>query len=569
MRLTTLIGLALLATAPAFASTPDLRLDIASGRFVGTLGVQAPGESARFVSNGPDEGPDSGHAFGSVTKPVVAVAVLRLVQDGRLGLDDRLDAHLPSTRGKPAGAVTIRQLLSHSSGIPSVLQEGQGMDETLDVERWPEPTTMDEQVALFIDKPLLFPPGSRYVYSNSGYLLLGKLLEAKTGLPWDLAVSGLALAPAGLATRACFCDDLPGAPDPEATEIDASGTVRPAAVIHPTRASSAGALRMRPRDLLAWARALAQGEILSPALLAEAWTVQAPNAGGNAGMGLGWQVNQTPEGRVVWHDGSLPGAVSMLAIAPDTGRIAVGALDRTLPLAVMTRIEDYLRRRALGLALPARKPPVPDAAPAPAGLAGTYAFADGRRLVVTAEGEAWRVTTPDEGSSPLTLSRATRLDDEASAAAVALVRDWASGGQAAMLDRFGDGLRAALPEGALDAMWAELVGRLGEFRGAHAWGLREGGRISELRLAFERGALDLAVIRDPDGRVGGLRMIGEDRGDAPASLRAWTAAGDTLWIDGYLADRDPAVLHWIVADGAVAALALGTPDGPRATRVAP
>src|SRR5690606_26936312 len=108
---------------------------------------------------------------GSVTKPFVATAVLQLVSEGRLGLDDTVDRLLPGIL--PYGdRITVRRLLNHTAGVPHewpAIQSAVHGSRRGRVRHW----TPRQVIDLVADRPLDFPPGAAWSYSNTGYLLLG------------------------------------------------------------------------------------------------------------------------------------------------------------------------------------------------------------------------------------------------------------------------------------------------------------------------------------------------------------------------------------------------------------
>jgi len=130
--------------------------------------------------------------IGSISKSYTALAVLQLVEQGKVDLDAAVSRYLPDLAGPAAGA-TIRELLTHTSGIPNYTD----LSETRPLLEWSEPTR-DEIVALFQDEALEFVPGTRYSYSNSGYYLLGLVIESVSGKDYfDHLESGI-LVPLGL-----------------------------------------------------------------------------------------------------------------------------------------------------------------------------------------------------------------------------------------------------------------------------------------------------------------------------------------------------------------------------------
>jgi D-alanyl-D-alanine carboxypeptidase len=131
------------------------------------------------------------YALASVSKSIAAQTVLRLVALGRLSLDDTVAARLPDYQG-PAREVTVRQLLTHTSGLqdyiflPSLMQD------------WSRDFDRGEPTRAFASMPLQFKPGTQFRYTNSGYHLLGLILEKVTGRPYEQVVNETVLNLYGL-----------------------------------------------------------------------------------------------------------------------------------------------------------------------------------------------------------------------------------------------------------------------------------------------------------------------------------------------------------------------------------
>lgn len=556
------LGAALPLAGAVAAPGPDARaldpgLEIASGRFAGVLAVARAGESPQHRSHllsTDAAGWSTAYPLASVTKVFTATAVLALHEQGRLDLDARLDRLLPGFAGLPAAQVTVRQLLGHTSGVPSVMQSGHGLDATLDPASFPLPSTLQEQLAPVLAMPLGFAPGTRYEYSNSGYLLLGQVIEQVTGSPYDAAIRDLVLAPAGVAERACFCLDLPGHPDAVPQEWREDG-LHDATRVHPTRSLTAGGMTMTPEALMTWLQALTDGRILKPDTLAMAWSSGQPTRRQGERMGLGWQVREHDGRRIALHDGALPGATATVAIDLETRAIAIGLLSPTLPLDRLSLSEDYVRERVVALTRGER----PDDLPAGPGvphpdLAGDYGLPDGRTLRLRADDEAWRVELAG-GGSPLEARQAVRLTsafaESAALAGNALVRD----GQEALMPFVSDSLKAQLPPQALDGFVADWTARFGPFLGAHVFGTDATDTSAYLRVRFERGAVDVG-LHYVDGRIDGLQLLGESRGTLPARLDGWITAEGALWLDGYRHAAGTVQLFPVVTAGRVVGLSI-------------
>ena len=133
---------------------------------------------------------------GSLAKSFVAAVVLRLVAEGRLALSDTLERRLPGSL--PYGdQVSIRQLLNHTSGVP---QNTATVEQTLyaSPQRRLHAWTPQELIALVADQPPDFPPGTAWSYSNTGYILLGLIVEAATGNPLERELDRWVFGPLGL-----------------------------------------------------------------------------------------------------------------------------------------------------------------------------------------------------------------------------------------------------------------------------------------------------------------------------------------------------------------------------------
>lgn len=130
---------------------------------------------------------DSRWDLASVTKPIVAIAVMSLVEDGVLTLDDTIAEHLPDYTDTDKARIRVRDLLTHTSGIP-----GQQP-----LYRWNR--TRDELLTVLRGLPLLGPPGAQVAYSSPGFILLGLIAESAAGMPLDLLVTERVTRPAGMA----------------------------------------------------------------------------------------------------------------------------------------------------------------------------------------------------------------------------------------------------------------------------------------------------------------------------------------------------------------------------------
>ena len=281
--------------------------------------------------------PGLNYRVGSLTKPLVATVVLQLVAEHKLSLSDTVARWLPGIL--PYGnQVSIRQLLNHTSGIPDNALEPLVILYTVPGGRsraW----TPQELVALIADQPLLFPPGTAWSYSNTDYVLAGMIVEAATGKTLGQELTRRIIGPLGLRDTV-FPVNQPGIPGPNPRGyslplVDEAGPLLDFTVYNPSLAWGAGNLISDLGDLERFFRALLGGRLLPARLLAE-MTTPVPTGQPGFGYGLGLAVLQTPSGRLIGHDGAIPGFLNNVWNSPD-GRRQAGVMINELiaPTAVL------------------------------------------------------------------------------------------------------------------------------------------------------------------------------------------------------------------------------------------
>jgi CubicO group peptidase (beta-lactamase class C family) len=222
--------------------------------------------------------------LASVTKQFTAFAVLCLVGDGKLRLDDPVGVSLPDL--PPALAkVSLRQLLNHSSGVKNISR----IAESRAARR--NEATVDELIAFFKDLPLEFEPGSRFDYSNSNYILLTKVIEAASGKSYADYMRTTVFAPLGMQnTRVGSHTDL--VPGRARGYRMVEGALQNADFISMTQPQGAGALISTVDDLERWDRALSDGTLVGKDLLVQAFTKVRLSDGSQIPYGFGWAISQ-------------------------------------------------------------------------------------------------------------------------------------------------------------------------------------------------------------------------------------------------------------------------------------
>lgn len=242
--------------------------------------------------------------IGSITKSVTATLVAALVDDGAIGWDDTVQSVLGATAPdmlEVYKSVTLRHLLSHRSGMPANI----AVSDLLAFRSRTEPLPQQRQdyVRRCLAAPAAGPKEATAVYSNSGFVVAGAMLEAKTGMPWEDLVRTRIFGPLGMQGAGFGAPDItPGLSQPVG---HAAGFVegmripyRPGDAVadNPAVLGPAGTIHARMADMLSY---LAAHRDRGPLLKAQSWSIlHAPPFGGNSAMG--WIVDSAG----LWHNGS-------------------------------------------------------------------------------------------------------------------------------------------------------------------------------------------------------------------------------------------------------------------------
>jgi D-alanyl-D-alanine carboxypeptidase len=255
------------------------------------------------------------YSIGSVSKQLLAGCVLLLVEDHKLSLDDRVSRYLPNlTR---AGEVTIRQLLTHTSGY----QDYYPQDYVAPFMQ--KPVTADQILDQWARKPLDFDPGTRWQYSNTNYVIAGRIVERVTGGRFFDFLAKRILAPLGMTSAINLAGQTLGPHDAAGYSRFALGPPRPAPPEGRGWLFAAGELAMTAHDLALWDISLMEHKLLTPASLELMTTPVRLRNGTPTDYALGVEVTDA-DGHPQWqHGGAVSGFVSLNTVWPDRGAAVV------------------------------------------------------------------------------------------------------------------------------------------------------------------------------------------------------------------------------------------------------
>lgn len=300
--------------------------------------------------------------IGSTTKTFTAAAILKLAEQGKLGLDDPLSRYVPEfdTGGR---AVTIRQLLNHTSGIPEYTMQPGFFAKML-----PLNVSDAEVLQLVSGKPFDFEPGAGWRYSNTNYYLLGMVIAKASGRPYAAFMQDEFFTPLGLAhTRyGSESEIIPRRAQGYLFDRDKGSHTNDAA-ISMNGPGAGGALVSSAGDLVRWQIALTSGRAISAASFEQMIASPVQMEQSTARYGFGLMVDRREGQRVITHGGVINGFNSALSWLPDNGlRVAVISNSQPMPSATV--------ERRIIAALTSDEPPAPRTTPRPGSEAALRKF---------------------------------------------------------------------------------------------------------------------------------------------------------------------------------------------------
>jgi D-alanyl-D-alanine carboxypeptidase len=294
---------------------------------------------------------DTVYEIGSNTKQFTAAAVMMLVEEGKISLEDKLTKYFPEAPDAWSG-ITVRHLISHTSGIQNHVAVPGWLNvfkTSITSETTP---ARDELLRLFFKLPLEFQPGETWSYDNTGYYLLGIIIEKASGKSyWDFLAERI-FRPLGMtATRST--EPQPIVPNRAAGYEWVKDHFENRPILAPFIAFSAGSILSTVKDMAKWDAALYGEKLLKQSSLHQMWAATKTNDGADASFdyGFGWFIGNYHGHHFVQHGGGTPGFSSVI----------YRFLDDKLTIVVLTnhsdRIIDQFAVDLAGIYVPALKPP--------------------------------------------------------------------------------------------------------------------------------------------------------------------------------------------------------------------
>ena len=291
-----------------------------TGQFMGTVLVASggvvllnEGYGLADVADGRANSPDTQQRIGSLTKQFTAAAILLLQERGLLYVNDAVSNYLPDYPG--GEQISIHQLLTHTAGVPNYTRRA---DLAQVVQT---PIALDDLLAEFSNQPLDLSPGQQFSYSDSGYVILAKIIEVVGGQAYADFIQLQLLDVVGMSRSGYdyLHDDLD---EPAVGYQMSPAGAQPAVDTESSWASGAGALYSTTGDLYKWDRALAAGSLLQASSLDAMFSPWVDMGQGYA-YGYGWEIGQMAGRPSQTHAGNIFGFGSFIARFPEDDAVII------------------------------------------------------------------------------------------------------------------------------------------------------------------------------------------------------------------------------------------------------
>lgn len=355
--------------------------------------------------------PEMVFRIGSITKQFTSVAILQLVEQGRISLQDEITKFIPDYPTQ-AYKITVENLLTHTSGIKSYTN-------VPEFEKYSKTDMKPEEViALFKNQPMEFAPGTKWNYNNSGYFLLGYIIEKVTGKTYQEYLQENFFTPLGM-TSTCYGSDRKLIMNRASGYQTGTDGVENSEYLSMTLPYSAGAIMSTVEDLYKWTMAVQKGKLVSGELLERAFTPYKLENGKSTNYGYGWFLSQIEGSPTIEHGGGINGFLTNAIYLPDED-VFVAVFSNSTGKA-----PEYASQLIAAIAI--GKPVVTNSIvldqESLAAYQGVYANAEGKEITVTLEDGSLVATRSGAQRMTLTPVEKDRFFFDGSITSVQFFRD--------------------------------------------------------------------------------------------------------------------------------------------------
>ena len=520
------------------------------GRFNGAITIKkddkiiySRGYGSANVKTEVNNDSDKVFAIGSISKQFTASAILLLAQQGKLSLADPIATYLPYYQNEVGQKATIYQLLTHTAGIPDPMDTGKGIDGDNDplMHEKTLPVTKKSLIDSFKDLPNSFEPGSRYEYTNTGYILLADIIERASGKTYADYLKTYLFEPAGMKnTSASRPDNSPllvesysgiGSDKVHTTKIDNSWLV------------GAASLYSTTGDLFKWVDAMNAHKIFKDKKFDYLLSNPVDLRRNNEFYGYGMEMTTLWGQKAYRHDGATAGTVADFIYLPEQNIIIIIYMNHVHNVSNIDLSIDMRKKiiqQVSGILLAHKTPDIVSLVSNNTidlqQYVGRYAFDDDHQIAITLKDNTLKINTIGLKNWTLyNLAQVTHLPPDQFTDTATKLFNLLNTNELTKLAEIFDEQMASAPLDVFQGFWQQLEAELGALESHYSFSKSNDNDEIQQRLIFEKGIVDMSVFFDKDGKIKGIQNSSpipkEDNGFTSKLL---SIEGDKLLIDGYV-----------------------------------
>jgi CubicO group peptidase (beta-lactamase class C family) len=535
------------------------------GRFNGAIAIKKGNKIIYQRANGfantttrTTNDSDKIFAIGSLSKQFTASAILLLAQQGKLSLDDNIAKHLPYYQNEVGQKATIYHLLTHTAGIPDPMDTGKGIDGENDHLMKEKTLAIEKQllISTFKDLPNLFAPGSRYEYTNTGYILLADIIERTSGKSYADFLQVNLFGPAGMLNTSAK------RPQKSSLLVESYNGIGSDKIhttkIHNSWLVGAAGLYSTTLDLFKWVDSMNNYKIFKDAKF-DYLLINPVDLGQNDEFyGYGMELKKLWGQKVYRHDGATAGTIADFIYIPTQDITIVIYMNHThnvsnIDLSINIRKQIIHQISGILLAHDApvyltlesnKKFPVEH-------YSGHYVFDADHQVEITLDNNDLQLkTTGKHNWSLYNLAQGTHLPpDVFTQKSTNLFRLLNTNKLEGLADLF-DEKMASAPLNVFEGFWQQLESELGVLEDNYSFSKSSDNSQIQQRLIFKEGIVDMTVFFNNEGKIGGIRNsspVSKDNNSFTTKLL--TLKDDQLLVDGYLIKQREDLIFKFTRDG--------------------
>lgn len=474
--------------------------------------------------------------IGSVSKQFTAAAILHLVEEGKVKLNEPANNYLGDYKNESWEDVTIHHLLTHSSGVPSLFQSDQGIEFIMPTT---EAVTLSELIGYFKEVELLFDPGDEYRYSNSGYILLAAIIENVSGQSYKEYMEAMFVSYGLQQTTFGPPNGFYAMPQYNYRH----DLMKAAPLNHLMWAIGAGGIYSTPKDLAKWIQAIQSEDFLSAELRDDYLKPHQERQNGH--YAYGWEITKD-ENRIIQHDGANFGYISYLGFRPETNETVVILTNQTYEeLSFIGGSANYVAEiwdKIWSVLDGGDINPLPGIVEASLET-GTYEFEEGQQFQITKVDSKYEITGID-GFIPTRLIFEYPIpgSDTRSENLLTAAKHMKKGKFWGMASACNFQMKFAIYSGLFSWGFGKVTEDLGDIATATPFQVDENSGL--IRLTAKESILDVIVYFNDEGDIQGIFEEKWSKPTERVNFTAFPTGESTLFLDGFPYNETSAMITY-------------------------